>query len=212
MITLVSGRAAGSTIDRFHPDARVGEYYFKGSGTSQSAAIVSGILALLYEANPSLTPDQAKAVLVGSAQRYLANRPGAGAGVVDAQTAVAMATKTNGLPAVNRGLKPSTGLGSLEGSRGSNHVYVDQNGDGTTEILQGEVDALGRTWDGRSWSGRSWSSVDWSTGTWSGFTSTSSGWSDPVWVGRSWSGTSWDGRSWSAADWAGRSWSGRSWS
>ena len=35
----------------------------RGSGTSESAAIVSGAVALLLSQRPSLTPDQAKATL-----------------------------------------------------------------------------------------------------------------------------------------------------
>src|SRR5712691_2987537 len=39
-ISIVSNRASGSTIDQLHPSARVGEYYFKGTGTSQATAVV----------------------------------------------------------------------------------------------------------------------------------------------------------------------------
>lgn len=216
-ITLVSQRAEGSTVDRYHAEARVGESYFKGTGTSQAAAVVSGILALAYEANPRLTPDVAKAIIVGTAQSYLASQPGAGAGLVDAAAALAAVRKSTfrKYPA-NRGLTPSTGLGSLEGSRGSYHVYADLDGDGVQELVQGEVDVLGQVWDGRSWSARSWSGDSWASSPWSEYvvssadgalaTMEASGWS-----ARSWSGTSWDGRSWSDQDWTARSWSGGLW-
>ena len=47
---------AGSAV----PEASVGDRYFRGSGTSQSAAVVSGFAALLLSVDPSLTPDQVK--------------------------------------------------------------------------------------------------------------------------------------------------------
>ena len=60
-ISLRSLRAPGSTVDALNPSARVGDAYFKGSGTSQAAAIVSGVLARMFQADPALTPDEAKA-------------------------------------------------------------------------------------------------------------------------------------------------------
>ena len=72
-------------------DARV----FTMSGTSQSAAVVSGVAALLLEAEPNLTPDQLKCKLMSTA-RPIMNTDGAmafsvfqqGAGMVDGYAAV----------------------------------------------------------------------------------------------------------------------------
>ena len=63
-ITIVSTRSVGSTIDQQHPDAVVDANYFKGTGTSQAAAIVSGVVALMYDVNPSLKPNQVKGMLL----------------------------------------------------------------------------------------------------------------------------------------------------
>ena len=82
-VTIVSSRAPNSTIDAFRPLARIDEHYFKGTGSSQAAAVVSGLAALMFEADPSLTPDVAKAVLVGTTDRTLAGQKGAGQGLVD---------------------------------------------------------------------------------------------------------------------------------
>ena len=43
-----------------YPENRVNGKYFKMSGTSMSAAVVSGIVALMLSENPDLTPDQVK--------------------------------------------------------------------------------------------------------------------------------------------------------
>ncbi len=58
--SILSFRVPGSMLDQLHPEAAVGERYFRGSGTSQSAAVVSGFTALLLSADPSMTPDQVK--------------------------------------------------------------------------------------------------------------------------------------------------------
>ena len=58
--SILSFRVPGSMLDQLHPEAAVGDRYFRGSGTSQSAAIVSGYAALLLSSDPSLTPDQVK--------------------------------------------------------------------------------------------------------------------------------------------------------
>src|SRR5206468_2403326 len=61
---IVSAASAGSTLWNDHPDRRViganGGNYLTLSGTSQSAAVVSGAVAQLLQAQPELTPEQVK--------------------------------------------------------------------------------------------------------------------------------------------------------
>jgi subtilisin family serine protease len=45
-----------------------GSYYFQMSGTSQATAVTSGVVALMLQAQPSLTPDQVKCKLLSSAR------------------------------------------------------------------------------------------------------------------------------------------------
>ena len=56
-------RVANSFIDANHPEGLINGRYFRGSGTSQSAAIVSGAAALILEKYPDATPDQVKKLL-----------------------------------------------------------------------------------------------------------------------------------------------------
>jgi serine protease AprX len=215
---VVSLRDAGSYLDTTYPAARIGDRLFRGSGTSQAAAVVSGAAALLISQRPELTPDQVKALLTRTAQPV----PGAteaeqGSGLIDLAAASAAVVPGN----AKQTYKVSTGVGSLEASRGSVHVAVGG------KLVKGEVDvrghafdagtvatgtAAGTNWNGMSWSGMSWSGMSWSGMSWSGMSWSGMSWSGMSWSGMSWSGMSWSGMSWSGMSWSGMSWSGISWS
>jgi serine protease AprX len=218
--SIVSLRDPGSYLDSAHTGARYGDRFFKGSGTSQAAAVVSGAVALLLDADPTLTPDQVKALLRSTASPMpLADSAGRGSGQIDVAAASAAPR-----PRTTQGWSPSTGLGSIEDARGTQHVA-----DGDVE-LTGERDILGPwsakrwaaassaqeswvggAWNGRSWTGSCWCASSWATSTWASVTWVGSSWSGRSWAGRSWAGRSWAGRSWAGDGWSGRSWAGRSW-
>jgi serine protease AprX len=64
----ISGLMAfDSQIVSEHPEYHDGGRYFEMSGTSQAAAVVSGVVALMLTDNPELTPDQVKCKLMDSA-------------------------------------------------------------------------------------------------------------------------------------------------
>jgi serine protease AprX len=66
--------------------------YLTQSGTSMSAPVVSGTVALMLQANPSLTPNQVKAILQYTAQVYPRYDPlTEGAGFLNAKGAVDLA-------------------------------------------------------------------------------------------------------------------------
>ena len=180
---VVSLRSPGSYLDQEHPAARVGERLYRGSGTSQAAAVVSGAAALIISQRPHIRPDAVKALLTGTAQPI----PGASAtaqghGLID--LAAARTLKT---PNARQSHAQSTGRGSLEAARGSVHVKV-----GNKEI-RGEVDVRGRKFD----------SVKHADQVRAGTVDTSGvSWSGVSWSGVSWSGVSWSGVSWSGTDWA----------
>jgi serine protease AprX len=198
--SVVSLRAPGSTADIDHEGARFDDRFFKGSGTSQAAAFVSGAAALLISQRPDLNPDQVKALLTSTAVGHSwITTTCEGSGLIDLGEAVGAATPSAASAAQNH--EPATGTGSLEAARGTMHVSMDG------VLLTGEQDILGSYWDGASWSGASWSGASWSSGEWNG-----ASWSGASWSGASWSGASWSGASWSGASWSGASWSGASWS
>jgi serine protease AprX len=234
--SIVSLRDPGGFVDAANPDARVGDAYFKGSGTSQAAAVVSGAVALLLQKYPSLTPDEVKAALVRSADRLpRADAVAQGAGELDLTGAAALAGRGR-VPSAAQAWPASTGRGSLEAARGTAHLAL---GDA---VLSGENDLFGRfdtaawaaassagtAWVGGNWMGRTltgggwthgmidalpgWSGLTWSGLTWSGLTWSGLTWSGLTWSGLTWSGLTWSGLTWSGLTWSGLTWSGLTWS
>jgi hypothetical protein len=205
--SLVSLRDPGSSIDMDHPEGRVGTRFFRGSGTSQAAAVVSGAAALIIDQRPSITPDQVKALLQsGAAHLWGEEGRCQGAGIIDLKSTMWRPT-----PTAVQNWPSAAGLGSLEASRGTAHVT-----DGAVE-LRGEMDIFGTPWDGKSWSEAVWAGTSWLGGAWNGKSWSGDSWTGTSWAGKSWSAVtwatgSWSGKSWSEMTWPGKSWSGKSWS
>lgn len=122
-------------------------YYTVKSGTSMAAPHVSGVVALMLEANPALTPAQVRSILIATA-RSVPNCQlrDCGAGVVNALAAVraAKALGANAAPVAALTATPTAGqapLGvTLDGSGstdsdGSISSYRwDFDGDGDTDL------------------------------------------------------------------------------
>jgi serine protease AprX len=223
-VHIVSLRDPNSYIDQtYSSTGLVGDRFFRGSGTSQAAAVVSGAAALLLSQRPSLAPDQVKALLTSTATE-LDDQPASAQGHGELNLRAALKAPTPRF-AVQQHV-PSTGFGSLEASRGSIHLVMDGVAlTGEQDIMGQAFDAAGmaaleaagqswsggvwngQTWSGQSWSGQSWSGQSWSGSTWSGQT-----WSGQTWSSQTWSGQSWSGQSWSGSTWSGSTWSGQTWS
>jgi serine protease AprX len=198
--SVVSLRAPGSYIDTNFAGARVGDRLFKGSGTSQAAAVTSAGIALLLQQRPSLTPDQVKKLVADTAAKVSKDDPdGSGAGELDLRAAARKPAKNT-----RQAWAPSTGLGSLEPTRGT--VHVEDDG----VELTGERDIFG-PFDTALWAPASTDQTAWTGGDWMGNGWTGDGWTGSSWAGRTWSGRTWSGRTWSGRTWSGRTWSDRAW-
>ena len=215
--SVVSLRVPSSYVDLTHPEGRLAGdsagRFFRGSGTSQAAAVVAGEAALLFQANPNLTPDQVKAALLQTARPLTLNRnPAQGAGVTDVAAAVTLVRSRLGLPTLRATYPASSGLGSLEASRGGEHVLDPMNG----VELSGEVDALGSPWNPGAWTAAQNTGTTWVNGAWNGRTWTGTTWQNGQvlaarWTGQSWSGLPWVDHVWSDDQWRARSWRGDDW-
>ena len=225
--SLVSARTPGSFVDVNNPSGLVsgdtsGEL-FRGSGTSQAAAVVSGSVALLLQAYPDLTPDQVKYALTSSADPLTnADETAAGAGTLDLTGALRTAKHLSGTNKTSTTLQTqavqdfptSTGQGSIEAARaGSDLVDADGND------LTGEIDVQGNAWDPAAWWQATSTLSAWSGGQWLGVTWTGADWAPASfdlasgrWSSGRWSSGRWSSGRWSSADWDSGRWSSGRWS
>jgi serine protease AprX len=233
-VSVISLAVPGSFVDQGVTTGKIGTRFQRGTGTSQSAAVVSGLAALLFSQYPNATPDQIKALLTTTAVpvKLPASKTYAGSG------SVTLETITNGspLPVVLSATRRGTGTGTLEGSRGTYHV--SSNG----VVLSGEIDIFGHawtattmapltenqsTWSGGVWNGAqwaadgfsqvdpttfNWTSVKWAGARWTGARWTSVTWSGTDWSGARWTDLTWDGARWTGARWSDMTWDGARWS
>jgi serine protease AprX len=162
-VAILSLRVPGSFLDEAFPAARI-DGGFRGSGTSQAAAVVSGAAALLAGDRPGLDPDEIKALLRSGARRL----PGTdsslqGAGVVDVAAAEAAAVPRH----AEQRFAPAR-IGSSWLRQAPRVAYAVENPQSSR-------------WSSSRWSSSRWSSSRWSSSRWS-----SSRWSSSRWSGFGW--------------------------
>lgn len=128
-----------SVLAREHPQARERGRLWRGSGTSQAAAVTSGAVALLLAEHPGASPAQVKAALRRAASPLDGDRDGAGL-----LTLGPVAADAADDPAYGPGTGDPTGEGSFDANSWS-----------------------ANSWSANSWSANSWSANSWSANSWS---------------------------------------------
>jgi serine protease AprX len=134
-----------------HPANVVGNQYFRMSGTSMAAPMVSGAVALLLQDEPTLTPDQVKYRLLTTANKTWAGYTAAkaGAGYLDIYAAV-NGTSTN---SANTGIKASSLL-----TTGTAPV--------SSSVAWNSVAWNSVAWNSVAWNSVAWNSVAWNSDYW----------------------------------------------
>jgi hypothetical protein len=175
-VAIVSARVPGSYLDDAFPQARIGQGHFRGSGTSQAAAVVSGAAALVAGARPGLSPDEVKALLRATAHPLAgvaADRQGRG--VVDVTGAVGAAVPANAVQTFTSG----RGGGPFRGGNVGVEIAVENAGSDY--------------WTSNRWTSNRWTSNRWTSNRW-----TSNRWTSNRWTSNRWTGNGWAGADWSA--------------
>jgi serine protease AprX len=196
-------RAPGSYVDSHYSNTGlINSRFFRGTGTSQATAVVSGAAALVLQQRPDLNPDQVKALLKGTATDLHDRTVRQGNGALSLATAYAATTPARSA----QSWILSRGDGLLELARGGVHLVRNDT------ALSGERDIFGHSFNARDAASATDRGVSWSRGSWNGTSWTGTSWTGTSWTGTSWTGTSWSGTSWSGSSWTGSSWTGCSWS
>ncbi len=203
-VGLVSLAVAGSHIEQTAPASTVGVTgYRRGSGTSQSAAVVSGAAALLLQRR-DWTPDEVKAALVRGA-RPIAGAPATlvGAGIISVSGALGEKVDGATQPAPRR--DPFDGLDAsranvLVASFACSSARLALSPEGCTYV-HGDLTARGTQTTGPLGSYPSllpFQAGEYAGGVWDETVAPSGqSWYSSQWVqGQSWYGQSWYGQSW----------------
>jgi serine protease AprX len=187
-----------SQIARANQEARQRNGMWRGSGTSESTAIATGVAAEFLSSHPDVSLNQVKPSLRAAAESIGQARK-AGQGLLQMPEEAVAAT-----PA-------TTGEASLDADRFASDAWLDGAWRDALNSAWSQTSAAS-SWSGSSWSASSWSASSWSASSWSASSWSASSWSASSWSGSSWSASSWSGSSWSGSSWSGSSWSGSSWS
>jgi serine protease AprX len=194
---LVSTIPAGSAYTQLCPQCVVDGQYFRVGGTSMAAAVVSGMVANLFQAFPSYTPDRMKALVVRRT-RAVREASSTSGELVDAKGKPVGSTVTSSSTVTGAEVANDKALGNpvTESANGGlvPHDLIDRS-------------TLALDWSRTSWSRTSWSRTSWSRTSWS-----RAGYAPSAWTRTSWSATPRNCADFERTSWSRTSWSRTSWS
>ena len=189
---LIGAVPALSTLAQEHPERVVAPGYMAMSGTSFSAALVSGVAANILALNPTWTPDQVKGALMRTARPLtLGRKYASGIGEISASAAARAINPPN----------PNAGLNQF--------VIPDPLG-GTIPVFDEatwtKVALADRTWNAATWTTATWTTATWTTATWTTATWTTASWSAATWTTATWTTATWTTATWTTATWTTATW------
>ncbi len=217
---IVSLRVPGSALDTLFPErvvvAQNGATYFRLTGTSMATAVVSGAAALLLAGRPNLTPDQVKALLVGTTQPYgedsgqvLPDPIADGSGLLDANAAV---NATLGTAPTGGGLLSGGLFGTLQSvasvacvNQGLRPAY------GFARALYPVLFGSPLQWKDPLFGGIFWSLLTWDTLVWNSVAWDNFAWDSVVWDSVAWDSVVWDSVAWDSIAWDSIAWDSIAW-
>ncbi|MBI1886657.1 MAG: S8 family peptidase [Chloroflexi bacterium] len=195
-----------SILAQLYPDRFVDQFYFRMSGTSMAAPVVSGIVALMLEQNPALTPGQVKYVLMKTAQQLPSDSSG--------KTALADAAVfySGELPDANASLSPGRQVRMNFIAKIALFTHVLGAPDPAAEAALvgldlGKAGLVGANLDNVDWEAIKWGAIKWDAIKWSAIQ-----WDAIKWAAVKWDLIKWDAVKWSAVKWGAVKWDAIKWS
>jgi serine protease AprX len=159
--------------------------------------VVSGVVALLLQRRPDLTPDQVKALLTGNTQPFGQNGQNGlpdpiadGSGLLDARGADQAAQRLGTPTSANGGLRPTDGF-----ARALYPVLFGSRLRWKNPLLGGILWNLLR-WETLVWNSVAWDNFDWDSVAWD-----SVAWDSVAWDSVAWDSVAWDGVAWDSVAW-----------
>jgi serine protease AprX len=185
-VNLLGEMPADSIISKAFPNARQASGLFRGSGTSQSAAIVSGLAALYLQSHRSASTDEVKAAIRDSASSITNGKQDG-----------------EGLVSIPDGGRSHGALNT--GERDLNYGQWMSTAPQWADLFgSGVFDA--RRWGARRWNADGWDARRWGADGWD-----ARRWGSGGWDARRWGADGWDARRWGANAWDARRWGGQLW-
>jgi serine protease AprX len=214
---IVSDIDPNSILARTYFDRFVDLVYFRMSGTSMSAPVVSGTVALMLQQNPSLTPGQVKYILTKTAQPLLLD-PSAKMVLADAATfysgAVPEDFKSRNLSPhrdLRRSFVAKIGLvahvlGAPDPALEANRVGIDLSKLGGPGTNLSNVDWNAIQWGAIQWGAIQWGAIQWGAIQWDAIQ-----WGNVKWNAIQWGAIQWGAIQWGAIQWGAIQWGAIQW-
>jgi serine protease AprX len=224
-VSLISTSPLGSDAYTANSGSVVAPGFLKGTGTSMSAAVAAGSVAVLLADRPALTPNEVKRLFVGTAYSNSALTAANGAGAGGLDLGKALTTSVGSVDGLTPGQVSSPKYGPVESDAATWAQFAQAWIDKDLQSLASAWSRLApqtRKWaanawalsalfrslesDHRTWKGRNWAGRNWATKSWSG-----RNWAEDYWVAKTWANSAWLSQVWDGRNWAGRNWAGKDW-
>ncbi len=192
-----------------NPTRLVDQFYFRMSGTSMAAPVVSGVVALMLEQHPDWSPGQVKHVLTTTAQG-LASDPSSREVLAD--RAVFYAGQLTDLndsdrphtPGKNKRQEFVAKIGLIASVLGAPDPQAEA---ALVGLDLNDIGPPGTTLDTVNWEAIKWGAIKWDAIKWAAVK-----WDAIKWAAIKWDFINWDAIKWSAIKWGAIKWDAIKWS